>query len=83
MKVITKLTAAAVGAGVVIRQVSRGRCQRLAQVQDVIGAETVDYTADNVAAERRERTGGRGPEGYRKFKAKEDGCVRAVFRPRG
>ena len=22
-----------------------------------------------------------GPEGYRKFKAKEDGCVRAVFKP--
>jgi threonine dehydrogenase-like Zn-dependent dehydrogenase len=24
-----------------------------------------------------------GPQGYRMFKAKEDGCVRAVFRPEG
>lgn len=24
-----------------------------------------------------------GPEGYRMFKEKEDGCVRAVFRPAG
>jgi len=24
-----------------------------------------------------------GPQGYRMFKNKEDGCVRAVFRPGG
>jgi hypothetical protein len=24
-----------------------------------------------------------GPKGYRMFKEKEDGCVRAVFRPGG
>jgi hypothetical protein len=24
-----------------------------------------------------------GPKGYRMFKEKEDGCVRAVFTPRG
>lgn len=37
--------------------------ERLAQVQDVIGAETIDHTAGGVAAaELRERTGGRGPD---------------------
>ncbi|HET9974372.1 MAG TPA: alcohol dehydrogenase catalytic domain-containing protein [Streptosporangiaceae bacterium] len=36
--------------------------ERLAQVQHVIGAETIDYTAGSVAAELRERTGGRGPD---------------------
>ena len=36
--------------------------ERLAQAQDVIGAETINYTADSVAAELRERTGGRGPD---------------------
>lgn len=36
--------------------------ERLAQVEDVIGAETINYAADSVAAELRERTGGRGPD---------------------
>jgi threonine dehydrogenase-like Zn-dependent dehydrogenase len=36
--------------------------ERLAQAHDVIGAETINYTASSVAAELRERTGGRGPD---------------------
>lgn len=42
--------------------------ERLAQVEQHIGAETLDYTATSVAAELRERTGGRGP----------DVCIEAV-----
>lgn len=41
---------------------------RLAQVRQHIGAETLDYEAVEVAAELRERTGGRGP----------DVCIEAV-----
>jgi threonine dehydrogenase-like Zn-dependent dehydrogenase len=36
--------------------------ERLAQVENVIGAETINYETDSVAAELRERTGGRGPD---------------------
>ena len=36
--------------------------ERLAQVQQHIGAETLDYTKDSVVAELKERTGGRGPD---------------------
>ena len=36
--------------------------ERLAQVENVIGAETINYETDTVAAELRERTGGRGPD---------------------
>jgi threonine dehydrogenase-like Zn-dependent dehydrogenase len=42
--------------------------ERLAQAQTVIGAETINYEAVSVAAELRERTGGRGP----------DVCIEAV-----
>lgn len=42
--------------------------ERLAQAEQVIGAETLDYTTDDVPAELRERTGGRGP----------DRCIEAV-----
>ncbi|WP_346620303.1 zinc-dependent alcohol dehydrogenase [Blastococcus montanus] len=42
--------------------------ERLAQVRDHVGAEAVDYTATDVVAELRERTGGRGP----------DVCIEAV-----
>ncbi|SFF58786.1 zinc-dependent alcohol dehydrogenase [Blastococcus tunisiensis] len=41
---------------------------RLQQVREVIGAETIDYTSTDVAAELRELTGGRGP----------DVCIEAV-----
>lgn len=36
--------------------------ERLAQVENVIGAETINYEGDSVAASLRERTGGRGPD---------------------
>ncbi|WP_368497128.1 zinc-dependent alcohol dehydrogenase [Herbiconiux sp. A18JL235] len=36
--------------------------ERLAQVESVIGAETLDYSQTEVLAELRERTGGRGPD---------------------
>jgi threonine dehydrogenase-like Zn-dependent dehydrogenase len=36
--------------------------ERLAQAADVIGADTINYASDSVAAELRERTGGRGPD---------------------
>lgn len=36
--------------------------ERLAQVRQHIGAETLDYTHDDVMAELKERTGGRGPD---------------------
>jgi threonine dehydrogenase-like Zn-dependent dehydrogenase len=36
--------------------------ERLAQAEEIIGAETIDYGVDRVAAELRERTGGRGPD---------------------
>jgi threonine dehydrogenase-like Zn-dependent dehydrogenase len=42
--------------------------ERLAQAEDVIGAEPVNYEKTSVAAELRERTGGRGP----------DVCIEAV-----
>ncbi|MCF6736336.1 zinc-dependent alcohol dehydrogenase [Blastococcus sp. KM273129] len=42
--------------------------ERLQQVREHIGAEAVDYTATDVVAELRERTGGRGP----------DVCIEAV-----
>lgn len=42
--------------------------ERLAQVREHVGAEAVDYTATDVLAELRERTGGRGP----------DVCIEAV-----
>lgn len=42
--------------------------ERLAQVRQHIGAETLDYTTDSVIAELKERTGGRGP----------DVCIEAV-----
>jgi len=42
--------------------------ERLQQVRQFVGAETVDYTAVEVEAELRERTGGRGP----------DVCIEAV-----
>lgn len=42
--------------------------ERLAQVRDHVGADPVDYTATDVVAELRERTGGRGP----------DVCIEAV-----
>ncbi|WP_235491301.1 zinc-dependent alcohol dehydrogenase [Frigoribacterium sp. Leaf164] len=42
--------------------------ERLAQVRDVIGAETMDYTQVEVLPELRELTGGRGP----------DVCIEAV-----
>ncbi len=42
--------------------------ERLAQVRTFIGAETIDYTADSVIEELKERTGGRGP----------DVCIEAV-----
>ncbi|TPW77510.1 zinc-dependent alcohol dehydrogenase [Schumannella soli] len=36
--------------------------ERLQQVREVIGAETIDYGTTEVLAELRERTGGRGPD---------------------
>jgi threonine dehydrogenase-like Zn-dependent dehydrogenase len=42
--------------------------ERLAMVERHIGAETIDYTATDLQAELRERTGGRGP----------DVCIEAV-----
>lgn len=42
--------------------------ERLAQVSQHIGAETLDYTATDIPAELRARTGGRGP----------DVCIEAV-----
>jgi threonine dehydrogenase-like Zn-dependent dehydrogenase len=42
--------------------------ERLAMTSTHIGAETIDYTATDVGAELRERTGGRGP----------DVCIEAV-----
>jgi threonine dehydrogenase-like Zn-dependent dehydrogenase len=42
--------------------------ERLQQVHQYIGAETLDYTRDEVVAELKERTGGRGP----------DVCIEAV-----
>ncbi len=36
--------------------------ERLAQAADVIGTDTVNYESASVAAELRERTGGRGPD---------------------
>ncbi|MGY1917021.1 zinc-dependent alcohol dehydrogenase [Blastococcus sp. SYSU DS0973] len=42
--------------------------ERLAQVRTHVGVEAVDYTATDVIAELRERTGGRGP----------DVCIEAV-----
>jgi threonine dehydrogenase-like Zn-dependent dehydrogenase len=42
--------------------------ERLAQVEDVIGAETLDYGSSEVLPELRELTGGRGP----------DVCIEAV-----
>ncbi len=36
--------------------------ERLTQAEKIIGAETINYETDNVAAELRERTGGRGPD---------------------
>ncbi|MPQ98276.1 alcohol dehydrogenase catalytic domain-containing protein [Modestobacter sp. I12A-02628] len=42
--------------------------ERLQQVRQFIGADTIDYTAVEVTAELRERTGGRGP----------DVCIEAV-----
>jgi threonine dehydrogenase-like Zn-dependent dehydrogenase len=42
--------------------------ERLAQVRQYVGAETIDYMATDVLAELRERTGGRGP----------DVCIEAV-----
>jgi len=42
--------------------------ERLQQVRQYIGAETLDYTQDEVVAELKERTGGRGP----------DVCIEAV-----
>jgi threonine dehydrogenase-like Zn-dependent dehydrogenase len=42
--------------------------ERLGQVRQHIGAETLDYTEDSIIAELKERTGGRGP----------DVCIEAV-----
>jgi threonine dehydrogenase-like Zn-dependent dehydrogenase len=42
--------------------------ERLGQVRQYIGAETLDFTRDHVIAELKERTGGRGP----------DVCIEAV-----
>jgi threonine dehydrogenase-like Zn-dependent dehydrogenase len=42
--------------------------ERLQQVRQFIGAETLDYTKDEILAELKERTGGRGP----------DVCIEAV-----
>ncbi|PJE96436.1 glutathione-dependent formaldehyde dehydrogenase [Streptomyces carminius] len=42
--------------------------ERLAMAEEHTGAETIDYTTTDVAAELRERTGGRGP----------DVCIEAV-----
>ena len=42
--------------------------ERLQQVRQYIGAETLDYTKDEILAELKERTGGRGP----------DVCIEAV-----
>ncbi len=42
--------------------------ERLAQVRQFVGAETLDCSSDSVVAELRERTGGRGP----------DVCIEAV-----
>jgi threonine dehydrogenase-like Zn-dependent dehydrogenase len=36
--------------------------ERLAQAADIIGTDTINYSTDSVAAELRERTGGRGPD---------------------
>ncbi|GAA1392846.1 zinc-dependent alcohol dehydrogenase [Luteococcus peritonei] len=36
--------------------------ERLAQVRQHIGADTLDYTEDSIVAELKERTGGRGPD---------------------
>lgn len=36
--------------------------ERLAQVREHIGAETLDYTEEHIVAELKERTGGRGPD---------------------
>jgi threonine dehydrogenase-like Zn-dependent dehydrogenase len=36
--------------------------ERLAQAADIIGTDTINYASDSVAAELRERTGGRGPD---------------------
>jgi threonine dehydrogenase-like Zn-dependent dehydrogenase len=47
---------------------ARWRPERLTQVSDHIGAETLDYTTTDVPAELRERSGGRGP----------DVCIEAV-----
>ena len=42
--------------------------ERLQQVRQYIGADTLDYTSDKIIAELKERTGGRGP----------DVCIEAV-----
>ena len=42
--------------------------ERLQQVRQYIGADTLDYTSDEIIAELKERTGGRGP----------DVCIEAV-----
>ncbi|MET1051028.1 MAG: zinc-dependent alcohol dehydrogenase [Mycetocola sp.] len=42
--------------------------ERLEQVRTFVGAETIDYSSDNVQSELKERTGGRGP----------DVCIEAV-----
>lgn len=42
--------------------------ERLAQAAGIIGTDTINYESDSVAAELRERTGGRGP----------DVCIEAV-----
>jgi threonine dehydrogenase-like Zn-dependent dehydrogenase len=36
--------------------------ERLNQAADIIGTDTINYESDSVAAELRERTGGRGPD---------------------
>src|SRR3712207_9406180 len=42
--------------------------ERLLQVREHVGAETIDFSATDVMAELREQTGGRGP----------DVCIEAV-----
>jgi threonine dehydrogenase-like Zn-dependent dehydrogenase len=69
-------TVAVWGAGAVGQMAARGAmllgaeqvividrlANRLDQVSKHIGAETIDYTAENVIAELKDRTGGRGPD---------------------
>ncbi len=60
--------------------------ERLTQVEQVIGAETMNYETSEVTAETEHLAThvmplAEGPDGYAMFKEKTDRSVRAVFRP--